>query len=310
MTRRTAFGLLAAVGAGFAALGGLVRSLTGPAPRPKVVAGTTRTKEAYGELPRQFGEWWLPPGETGGETGGEPGGETGDEAGTGLLPTVVLVHGGYWRTGYDLTLENAVAADLAGRGFLVWNIDYRPSSDPWPATLTDVALAFDHTAKGRYASRIDRDRLAVVGHSAGGQLALWLASRPRIATGEPGAGPTLPAPTLAVGQAPVAGLAEGALLGLGGGAVQALLGGTPASVADRYAAADPSALLPTGVPTVLIHAQGDSIVPISQSEGYLAAATAAGDTCRLVRVPGGHFEHLDPASEAVAALRAALASWG
>lgn len=292
VSRRRALGVLGAIGAGVAGLGGLVRTLGSPAPRPKVVAGTTRAREAYGALPRQVGEWWVPPAVS---------------TMTGLLPTVVLVHGGYWRSRYNLSLQDAVAADLAGRGLLVWNVDYRPSSDPWPATLSDVALAFDHTARGRYADRVDRSRLAVVGHSAGGHLALWLASRSCVADGGPGADPRLPAPALVVAQAPVASLADGARLGLGGGAVQALLGGTPDTVPERYAAADPCALLPSGVPSVLVHAADDDLVPISQSTGYVAAATAAGDDSRLVRVNGGHFGHLDPASSAVAALRAALA---
>ena len=288
MSRRRALGVFGAVGAGIAGLGATVRSLGSPAPRPLVAEGTTRTRESYGDHRRQFGEWWVPPG------------------GSDRLPTVVLVHGGYWRAGFDLSLEDAVAADLAGRGFLVWNVDYRPSSDPWPATLSDVARAFDHTARGRYADRVDRDRLAVVGHSAGGHLALWLASRGGVPPGGPGAAPSLPRPSLVVAQAPVAGLAEGARLGLGGGAVQALLGGTPAQVPERYAAADPTALLPTGVRSVLVHADGDDLVPIIQSTAYVKAATAAGDDCRLVRFDGGHFEHLDPASAAVAALREAL----
>jgi pimeloyl-ACP methyl ester carboxylesterase len=75
----------------------------------------------------------------------------------------------------------------------------------------------------------------------------------------------------------------------------------------RYAAADPVALLPTGVPSVLVHAPADDLVPLAQSSTYLAAAQAAGDDCRLVTVPGAHFEHLDPRSEAGAALRTALA---
>ena len=86
----------------------------------------------------------------------------------------------------------------------------------------------------------------------------------------------------------------------------ALLGGAPDQVPDRYAAADPVALLPTGIPTVLLHAPRDNLVPIRQSETYVAAATAAGDDSRLVRVPGSHFEHLDPSSDAGAELRAAL----
>ena len=249
-----------------------------------------RVREAYGEDPRQVGDWWLP-----------------QQPVDGPLPTVVLVHGGFWRDGYDLSLEHAVAADLAGRGFLVWNVDYRPSSAPWPATLCDVAGAHDHLRTGRFAARVDARRTAVVGHSAGGHLALWLASRHRLAPGAPGAPgahePVL-APAVVVAQAPVAALEPAAALRLGDGAVQALLGGEPADVPDRLAAADPLALLPTGVPTLCVHAPGDDRVPIALSEAYVAAA---GPEAELVRCEGGHFEHLDPTSEAVAVLHAALA---
>jgi len=286
MSRRKALGIFGAVGAGVAGVGAAVRGLTSPAPKPTVTPGTTREKQPYGTLPRQVGEWWLP------------------ATYSPTYPTVVLVHGGYWRKQYDLTLEDAVAADLAGRGYLVWNIDYRPSSDPWPDTLDDAAAAYDFVLKGRYAGRVDRGRIAVVGHSAGGQLALWLASsRPgrARATG-------VPAPRLAVGQAPVAALVDGSRAGLGGGAVDALLGGSPRQVPERYAEADPVALLPTGVRTRCIHGTSDDIVPIAQSETYVAAASSAGDDSRLERVPGGHFVHLDPGSVALQRLRDALAT--
>lgn len=257
------------------------------APVPVIVPGTRREREAYGDGARQFGQWWLPPAAPEGE-----------------LATVVLLHGGYWRPDYDLSLENAVAADLAAHGFLVWNVDYRSSADPWPATLTDVAAAYDHLQTGRFAARVDPGRIAVVGHSAGGHLALWLAGRRNLPDGAPGAGPRSTAPALVVAQAPVAALTEAARLGLGGGAVQALLGGEPGEQADRYATADPIALLPTAVRTVLVHAPDDDIVPISQSESYASAARDA----HLVQVAGGHFGHLDPTSPAGAALREALES--
>jgi acetyl esterase/lipase len=241
--------------------------------------------ETYGPTARQVGQWWVP------------------QAPAGLLPTVVLVHGGYWRDTYHLDLQEAVAADLAGHGYLVWNLDYAPSSTPWPATLTDVAAGYDFVFTGRHRDRVDPRRVAVVGHSAGGHLALWLASRSRLPPGAPGAGPHV-VPRLAVPQAPVASLRTASRLGLGAGAVDALLGGTPAAVPDRVAVADPVALAPSGVRTVLIHGDADALVPLSQSEDYLAVAT----DCTLQRVPGDHFVHLDPTSAAGAALRQALAT--
>jgi acetyl esterase/lipase len=283
LSRRGALGVFGLLGAAAAGLVEVLRPGS-PSPRAHVVPGTERLVEHYGPDARQVGEWWVP-------------------SATGALPLVVLVHGGYWRDSYDLHLEDAVAADLAGRGFLVWNIDYAPSSAPWPATLTDAAAAYDFAFTGSYASRVDRARVAVVGHSAGGHLALWLASRSRLPAGAPGASAHV-APTLAVPQAPVASFAQAVALGLGGGAVEALLGGTLRAVPDREAVADPLALAPSGVRTVLVHGVDDTLVPLSQSTDYLAAAT----DCTLVRVPGGHFEHLDPTSEACSALRTALAT--
>jgi len=286
LTRRRAVGLLGVATAGLAGLGELVRGGRGGGPRTPAPRGPRRLEESYGP---GAGEWWEP------------------AAPPGRLPTVVLVHGGYWRAGYDRSLEDAVAADLAGRGFLCWNLDYRSSAEPWPATLGDVAAGYDWLARGALADRVDPARVAVVGHSAGGHLALWLASRGRLPAGAPGAGQPGPRPALVVAQAPVALLAEAARRGLGSGAAAALTGGAPAAVPERYRVADPVALLPTGVPSVLVHGEADDIVPLSQSEGYVAAAVAAGDRSRLVHVPGGHFEHLDPSSVACERLREALA---
>lgn len=282
VTRRRA--LLGGLGAGLA---GLVAVL-GLRGRPSGPEGTVRTVDTYGTEPRQDGQWWVPPGASG------------------RLPTVVLVHGGYWRDGFDRSLEDAVAADLVGRGYLVWNLDYRSSREPWPTTLEDAAAAYDLLATGTHADLVDPDRVAVVGHSAGGHLALWLASRDRLPPDSPGGRRRAPAPALVVAQAPVAALVEASQQGLGGGAVDALLGGSPDQVPERYAVADPLALLPTGVPVVCLHAEGDDLVPIAQSQAYVAAAQQAGDDASLVVVPGGHFEHLDPRSAAVEALRTAL----
>ncbi len=259
-------------------------------PPPRPAPGVVRLVERYGDGPRQHGEWWVPPGPP-----------------AGRLPTVVLVHGGYWRPLYDRSLQDAVAADLASRGYLCWNIEYAAADARWPSTLRDVAAGYDHVVRGASADRVDLGRIAVVGHSAGGHLALWLGSRHRVPA-ELLAGSTsaVPAPALVVAQAPVACLARAAHQRLGAGAVLDLMGGLPEEVPDRYAVADPEVLLPSGARAVLLHARGDDRVPLEQSSAYASAARRAGDDCRLEEVPGGHFEHLDPASAAVDALRRAL----
>jgi acetyl esterase/lipase len=249
----------------------------------------TRHVESYGEHPLNVGEWFVPDG-------------------AGRFPTVVLVHGGFWRQPYDRSLEEANALDLVGRGYLVWNIEYRSSAEPWPATLTDVAAAYDHLFTGRYADQVDQARIAVVGHSAGGHLAAWLASRHRLEPAAPGYNPDVVRPALFVAQGGVVALSQAADEGLGSNASQALVGGSPKQHPDRYLMADPAELVPTGVRSVLIHGIGDDVVPVTQSEAYHEAARRAGDDCSIERNPGDHDVHLEPDSEAVQWMRDALAT--
>ena len=104
---------------------------------------------------------------------------------------VVLLHGGFWRAQRTLELMRPLAADLAGRGFAAWNLEYRRVGQPgggWPGTCEDVAAGLDHLARLAGREPLDLDRLVVAGHSAGGHLALWSAARPGRRPAPPGRG--------------------------------------------------------------------------------------------------------------------------
>jgi acetyl esterase/lipase len=234
----------------------------------------------YGDERSQVGNFHLPAGD------GAP------------WPCVALLHGGFWRSGWDRTLMTPLAHSLARRGVAVWNVDYRGTGvdgGGWPATLEDVAAALDQLARMEH---VDTARVATCGHSAGGHLALWLAARTRLPTGAPGADARV-APVAAVALAGVADLVAAARDRLGDGAAQALLGGEPDSYPERYAAASPAELLPLGVPQLLVHGARDEIVPLTQSTDHAARALAAGDVVDLVTLPNDdHFDVIEPGGAA------------
>ena len=218
--------------------------------------------------------------------------------GDGPWPVAVVLHGGFWRARYNRTLMHALCADLAASGWAAWNLEYRRlgwlSRGGWPETFEDVGAGIDHLAE---VPGLDLRTVVAVGHSAGGHLALWAASRtePRVRV------------THAVSQAGVTDLREAARLGLSGDAAVKLLGGTPETRPERYQAASPMERLPLGVPQLLVHGEEDGIVPLAMSLAYHDAAHAAGDSVELVVLPAtGHFEHLDPGSDAWQAVKAWL----
>lgn len=229
--------------------------------------------------------------------------------GQGPVPAVMFLHGGLWQARSRRDLMTRLASAASGRGWATWNVEYRRTGHRgarviWPASLEDAAKALDHlsTIEG-----IDADRVAVVGHEAGGQLAAWLASRPNLPAGAPGTPPKIQ-PRVAVCLAGLTDLVEAFEEGLGHGAVGEFAGGTPDEVPERYAQASPAALVPPACPVVLIHGEADTVVPVSQSKRYLTAARAAGDRqSSLVVLEGvGHHELLDPDGEAWGQAAAAL----
>src|SRR5689334_12013129 len=103
-------------------------------------------------------------------------------------PVVCLLHGGFWRMPYGKDQMTPLADDLASRGFAVWNLEYARlggAATAWPATMDDVAAGIDHLeVLADEGVDLDLERVTVVGHSAGGHLALWVAAqRPRARTG-------------------------------------------------------------------------------------------------------------------------------
>jgi len=215
----------------------------------------------YGPHPSQYAELSRPPNAT-------------------SAPVVVVIHGGYWRSSYGAELGRPLATDLLGRGFAVLNVEYRRVGDGggWPQTGEDVAAAVDALAER--STGLDLGRVVGLGHSAGGQLAGWLAARRDGAVVLSGA----------VLQAGVLDLVRGAADGLGGGAVDDFLGGPPARQPQAYAEASPVALVPLRVPTVCVHGTADTVVPLNQSERFVAAASAAGDSATLHTFDGDHFD--------------------
>ncbi|HEX6390037.1 MAG TPA: alpha/beta hydrolase [Solirubrobacteraceae bacterium] len=210
--------------------------------------------------------------------------------GTQPFAVAVLLHGGLWRAEYGLGQMSALGADLVAHGWAAYNVEYRRvgSGGGVPATLEDVAAAID--ALSELDAPLDLDRVVTIGHSAGGQLALWAAAarkrrphRVRLAG--------------AVGLAPVSDLERAAALD--GSAVVDFCGGTPADAPAAYRAASPAVHLPFGVPQLLVHGLRDELVPAALSEHYATVARAAGDDVTLVlRERDGHFEYLDPRSAA------------
>lgn len=232
-----------------------------------------------------------------------------------LLPAgptalVVVIHGGFWRAAYDRGHTAAQCVGLAKRGWAVASIEYRRVGDGggWPHTFTDVAAALD-SVPTILSADVGEVPVVLMGHSAGGHLALWAAGRHRLPPDAPGhrEQPSPLAGTVALGA--VADLAWAHRHRAGTGADVDLLGTTPDNDPEgRWAAADPARLLPTGIPTVLVHGQHDDAVPVGCANAYVAAAQAAGDPCRMRYLPGvGHFEFLDPRTAAWAAAADATA---
>ncbi|MEZ5154004.1 alpha/beta hydrolase family protein [Rhodococcus zopfii] len=234
----------------------------------------SRTRIAYGPEPEQFGHLYLPDG-----TAGEP------------VPVVMVIHGGYWSGSYHLNLGTPLATELARRGVAAWNIEYRRlgAGGRWPEMSADVVAALEATATlvaddARAAGvELDPTQVRVVGHSAGGQLAVWLAGED-----------TAVRPSLVVGQAAALDLASAGERGRRVDYLEDLFGEPFEENPHVYRSASPRHRLPIGRSIVLVHGSEDEQVPAKIAARYADAAREAGDEVALHVVDGeDHFAFLN-----------------
>ena len=239
--------------------------------RPRPVA-TQRI--AYGTDPAQIADLWLPDG-------------------VAHPSVVVMIHGGCWQAHIaNLSIMDFAASDLAARGLAVWNIEYRGIDQPgggYPGTYHDVEAAIARLGPEAAARGLDLTRVVIVGHSAGGHLALWAAKGPA-----PQGAPY----TAVVDLAGIANLETDTDTACGAGPTRAMTGEATSQRPDVFRDTSPAHRLPLGVPTFVIHGADDVTVAPPIGAAYAARARAAGDAVEVLTPPGGHVEEIAPGSEA------------
>ena len=242
-------------------------------------SGEPGTKIAYGDDPLQFGELHVPEGD-------------------GPFPVVVFIHGGCWLAEYDITTTRPLAWTLRDEGIAVWNLEYRRVGNPggtYPGLLLDIGLGIDYVKTLAAEHPLDIAQVVVMGHSAGGHLALWAGARAKIPPRHDLylADPLIPAGVVALAPAPA--LTRLHQQGTCDNVIDRLMDGSPAERPDRYAYVEPARMAPIGVRHTLLMGVHD-IVWTPFGEEYYTAARAIGDnTMKRVMAPeSGHFEVINP----------------
>lgn len=271
-------------------LGGLVATAAQAQPatvqaymdQPQVKADA---RIAYGPAPAQVVDLFLP-------------------KGRGPHPVVILIHGGCYLAEYQgLAQTSGIAADLAARGFAVWNVDYRKlgeSGAGYPGTFLDIADAVDRLGAEVRARHLNTDRVVALGHSAGGHLALWAAARHRL----PRSSPLWRSDPLRIRSV----VSLGGIGDLEGqGAIFARACGPEsiprivdtASRLQPFADTSPAELLPTGTRSIMISGEHDHVMPPQTGRAFVETVRGRGDFGEAVAIPGaGHFDVVIPTTTA------------
>jgi acetyl esterase/lipase len=226
----------------------------------------------YGKDPNQFGELRLPKNEANKSSA-----------------VVMNIHGGFWRSKYTLAHAGHLCAALTAKGLATWNIEYRRVGNPgggWPGTFEDIANAYRFLPQIAKRYDLDTTRVAVMGHSAGGQLALCLAGHE-------------PSVKAVISLAGVVDLQRAWEEHLSDDAVVAFLGGKPKDVPEHYQEADPMQLKISSATQWLIHGAADSVVPAPFSRNYAEQKKKRKEDIHYLEIStAGHYELIDPHSNA------------
>lgn len=234
--------------------------------------------------------------------------------GKGPFPVAIVIHGGCWVHAFASVQNSAALADaLRDAGVATWNVEYRRRDDTgggWPGTFLDVGAAADSLRAVARRFPLDLSRVAAVGHSAGGQLALWLAARRKLGAGSPlHAAAPLPLNGVVAlgGPGDLRDFASYGGASCGEGVIDKLLGGSFEQYPDRWRDASPNSFLPLGVRQVMLAGESDRIMPRRNLDAYATAARAAGDSVEVIVVSGAaHHEVMAPTSVAWPAVRDAV----
>jgi acetyl esterase/lipase len=225
----------------------------------------------YGTDPNQFGELRRPASDR------QP------------LAVVMNIHGGFWRAKYDLSHAGHLCAALTKKGIATWNLEYRRVGNKgggWPGTFEDVVAGYRFLPQIAKKYNLDSGKVAVMGHSAGGQLALCLAAHERSLQS-------------VVSLAGVVDLQQAFEQHFSNDAVVEFLGGKPKDVPEHYLEADPMQLKITQAAQWLIQGAADDTVPPYFSRNYVQEKKKRGEDVHLLEIStAGHFELIDPRSTA------------
>ena len=242
----------------------------------------------YGKDPNEFGDLRLP------------------KDIKGPYPVLVIIHGGCWMSKIaTLDIMSAFAEKFTRQGFATWNIEYRSIDNPgggWRGTFLDILHAIHYLEKIAPQYHLDLQNVIVIGHSAGGHLALWAAGSKQL-------------------KIPLKGVIDLAGPGnlrafmqkqesvCGEKVVNHLLGDDPEKMTERLQQTSPYEMLPLGIKQILMTGDHDAAVDPEQGNAYVKSAKEKGDDAKFILVPNaGHFEVIAPESAAFPLIEEAVKS--